>query len=449
MTERFVPPYPARGAGPVPVWRGFVGERARTLVYGWSERAFREPHLIRNVLGYRVHIPLQPDSVQRVLLDNAGNYEKPKLVKRLLEPVIGSGLLSSDGSLWREQRKIVAASFTPPAVDALVPVFARVAEEASAGWASGVRDVAREATAATMRVISNALFSGDQRLTSDAAMAHIAAALAGVSEARLQVLLNLPMFPVSLRGYRGRRGQIYLRRTLTRLVRERLAGDAPDDFVTGMIRALRERFPAEEAIELAVDNAATFYLAGHETTANTVTWTLYLLSEQPELQDRAAAEAAAALAEGVDAGLPDRLPLLRMIVEESLRLYPPAPRFDREAVAADRLGEHDVRPGDLVSIWPWLLHRHKALWDEPDTFDHTRFAPEARKGRHRFQYIPFGGGPRLCVGARFAMAEALAILATWLARNRFAPVAGRKIVMSGSVTLRPAGGMPLAVSPRT
>lgn len=448
MTARFVPPFPARGAGPVAVWRGFFGERARTLVYGWSERAFRLPYMQRNVLGYRVHIPLDPDAVQHVLLDNAANYEKPRLVKRLLAPVIGRGLLSSDGALWRDQRKIVAASFTPTAVDALVPVFGEVAEAAAAGWTDGVRDMAREATAATMRIISNALFGGDERLTSAEAMGHISAALGGVSEARLQVLLNLPMIPVSLRGYRGRRGQIYLRRTLTDLVRERLAGDAPPDFVTRMIHALRDRFPTEEAIELAVDNAATFYLAGHETTANAVTWTLYLLSEQAELQASAAAEAAEALAAGVDAALPDRLPLLRMIFEEALRLYPSAPRFDREAVAADRLGEHEVRAGDLVSIWPWLLHRHRKLWDDPDAFDHTRFAPERKAGRHRFQYIPFGGGPRSCVGARFAMAEALTILAVWLVRWSFAPVPGRKVELSGAVTLRPAGGLPLTLARR-
>ncbi len=448
MTEHFVPPHPPRRPGPVPVWRGFVGERARTLVYGWSERAFREPYMLRNVLGYRVHIPLHPDFIQHVMLDNAANYEKPKLVKRLLAPVIGRGLLSSDGGLWRDQRRIVAASFTPPAVDALVPVFAEVAGDAAAGWSEGRRDMAREATATTMSIISNALFSGDERLTSAEAMAHIAAALGGVSEARLQVLLNLPMIPVSLRGYRGRRGQIYLRRTLSDLVRERLAGGAPDDFLTGMIAALRERFPTEEAIDLAVDNAATFYLAGHETTANAVTWALFLLSRQPELQDEAAVEAAQALASGVDAGLPDRLPLLRAILDETLRLYPSAPRFDREAVAADKLGAHEVRPGDLVSIWPWLLHRHRSLWDDPDAFDHRRFSPEARKGRHRFQYIPFGGGPRMCVGARFAMAEGLTILAAWLAQYRFAPVPGQRVRMSGAVTLRPADGMPLALSRR-
>ena len=238
----------------------------------------------------------------------------------------------------------------------------------------------------------------------------------------------------------------FLRRTLGDIVRERLRGDAPDDFVTSVVRALMERFAREEAIELAIDNAATFYLAGHETTANTTTWTLYLLSEQPELQDEAAAEAQAALSAGIDADLPNRLPLLRAILDESLRLYPPVPRFDREAVAADMLGEHEVRPGDLVSIWPWFVHRHKRLWEEPDAFDPQRFA--TGPGRHRYQYIPFGGGPRTCVGARLATAEALTILTIWLSRWRFAPLPDRAVQVSGMVTLRPKGGLPLILSER-
>src|SRR5438270_607120 len=321
MANLFIPPQPPRRAKPVHTLRGLFGERARTAVYGWSELAFNAWHIKRVVLGHPVHVVLKPEWVQRVLLDNAANYEKPRLVKRILAPTIGRGLLSSDGELWRAQRKIVAASFTPPAVDALV-----------------------------------------------------------------------------------------------------------------------ERFPEDEALELAVDNAATFYLAGHESTANTTAWTLYLLSEQPELQNQAAAEAQAALASGTDADLPDRLPLLRSILEESLRLYPPVPRFDREAVAADMLGEHEIRPGDLVSIWPWIIHRHKRLWDDPDVFDPQRFAPERNEQRHRFQYIPFGGGPRTCGGARLAMAEALTILAIWLATWRFKPVPGREVQVSGMVTLRPRAG---------
>jgi len=447
VTARFVPPHPPRGSGPVPVWRGFMGERARTAVYGWSEQAFREPHMRRRVFGYDVHIPLNPEAVQRVLLDNAANYVKPDIVKTLLKPTIGRGLLSSDGALWRGQRKIVAANFAPAAVDALIPAFARAAR--SADWRPGTRDMAEAATATTMRIIADSLFASDPRLTTQAAMNHITAALDGVSEARLQAMLGLPLMPWSLRGKRARRGQVYLRETLTQVVRDRLPGGGPDDFLGRLIRALSERFAPAEAEALAVDNAATFYLAGHETTANAITWTLFLLSEQPALQAEAAAEADAALAGGEeDAGLPDRLPLLRRILEEAMRLYPPVPRFDRQALAADRLGDAEVAAGAIVSIWPWLIHRHRALWDNPDAFDPGRFDAEAKAARHRFQYIPFGGGPRLCVGARFAAIEALTVLAHWLRDWSFAPLPGREVRPSGMVTLRPAGGLPLVLARR-
>jgi cytochrome P450 len=439
---RFVPPHPPRGA-PVAVWRGFLGERARTAVYGWSEAAFELPHIKRRVFGYDVHIPLDPDAVQHVLLDNAANYVKPDIVKTLLRPTIGRGLLSSDGGLWREQRRIVAASFAPAAVDALVPAFGRAAGVMAAVWREGTIDMAAEATATTMRVIADTLFAGDPRLVSRAAMDHIAAALEGASEARLQALMGLPVMPWSRKGRAARRGQHFLRSTLAEVVAERRAGGGPDDFLGRLILALEDRFEPREAAELAIDNAATFYLAGHETTANAVTWTLFLLSEQPDLQAEAAAEAQTALAAGADdPELPARLPLLRRILEESLRLYPPVPRFDRQAIGPDRLGDAEVAPGAIVSIWPWLLHRHKALWDDPDAFDPDRFL-EGRSARHRFQFLPFGGGPRLCVGARFATAEALAVLARWLADWRFAPIPGRAVKPSGMITLRPAGGLPL------
>ncbi len=448
MSDRFVPTHPPRRPRPVHTLRGLLGERARTAVYGWSELAFNAWHIKRNVLGHTVHVVLKPEWVQRVLLDNAANYEKPRLVKRILAPTIGRGLLSSDNELWRAQRRIVAASFAPPAVDALVPVFADVAVRMANSWEAGPRDMALEATAATMTVISQALFSADPRLISRKAMDHITHAMEGVSDARIQVLLGLPLIPFTPRGRRGRQGQQYLRHTLGQLVRERLQPGAPEDFVTSVIRALMDRFPREEAIELAVDNAATFYLAGHETTANTTTWTLYLLSEQPELQERVATEATVALAAGMDADLPDRLPLLRAVLEEALRLYPPVPRFDREALADDMLGDHEIRAGELVSIWPWIIHRHKRLWGDPDAFDPARFATDGEHGRHRFQYLPFGAGPRTCVGARFAMAEALTILAVWLSRWRFAPVPGRQVQVSGLVTLRPKNGLQLLLSPR-
>lgn len=442
MTELWIPPHPPRRPKPVQSWRGFFGERARTAVYGWSELAFENWYFKRNILGHTVHVVLKPEWVQRVLLDNAANYEKPGLVKRILSPTIGRGLLTSERELWRAQRKIVAASFTPPAVDALVPLFADVGKAMAESWSAGTRDMAVEATTATMKVIASALFSGDARLTTPEAMDHITAAMEGVGEARIQVLLGMPLIPVTAKGRRGRAGQRFLRATLGAIVRERLGGDAPDDFVTSMIRALLERFPRDEAIELAIDNAATFYLAGHETTANLTSWTLFVLSEQPELQERVAAEAGIALQAGTDADLPGRLPTLRAVIDETLRLYPPVPRFDREAVAPDRLGDHEIIPGDLVSIWPWIIQRHRKLWDNPDAFDPERFALDSPK-RHRFQYLPFGAGPRTCVGARFAMAEALTILSTWVLRWRIEPVSGRQVRPSGMVTLRQEGGLPL------
>jgi cytochrome P450 len=443
-TQLFVPPHPPRGDGPVPVWMGFFGERARSSVAGWSTRAFTERHMQVRVLGWNVHIPLDPDSVQQVLQGNAAAYVKPTVVKRLSMALIGRGLLTSDGELWREQRRIVAANFAPAAVDALLPQFAAAAEATAQAWRDGdTHDLAEAATDTTMRIIADSLFGGDPRLKTRAAMDHIAAALAAAADSRLAAMLGVPPIPWNRRMLVGQRGRNFLRRILADVVRERGPDGGADDFLGKLIRALRARFEPAEALALAVDNAATFYLAGHETTANAVTWTLYLLAAQPDWQERVAAEAAAALAAGRDdPDLPDRLPTLRRVLEEAMRLYPPVPRFDREAAGADRLGGRDVAAGDIVSIWPWLLHRHQAYWEEPDAFDPDRFLPERRAAMHRFQYIPFGAGPRICVGMRFAQAEALTIIATWLEAWRF-ELCGEAVEPTGMVTLRPRGGLRL------
>jgi len=448
MIPRFVPTHPPRRPKPVASWRGLIGERARTAVYGWSELAFETDHIRRRVLGFNVHVLLTPEAVQRVLLDNAANYPKPGIVKSLLAPIIGQGLLTADGELWREQRRIVAASFTPSAIQERRALFAAAALRTMEGWSEGeVRDLAAESTRTTMLIIAEALFGGDPRLTSREAMAHIAAALAGFSQPRLQALAGLPIIPIGRKAKAGRRGQLYLRETLGTLVADRVEVRVPDkDFLGLLIRALRERFPAEQAVALAVDNAATFYLAGHETTANALAWTLYLLSEQPELQEELAGEASGAIAsDWQESPTTDSLPRLYAFLQESMRLYPPVPRFDRQATAADRLGEAEIQPGDIVSIWPWLLHRHRRLWDDPDAFVADRFA--GKRERHRFQYLPFGGGSRTCVGAHFATVEALTLLALWLANWRFVSI-GQAVRVSGLVTLRPVPGVLLRLERR-
>lgn len=442
----FVPPFPPRRPKPVASWRGFFGERARTAVYGWSQFAFETDHLKRKILGFTVHVLLDPDHVQQVLLDNARNYAKPDIVKTLLDPIIGRGLLTSDADLWREQRRIVAASFSPAAVDGQRATFVEAGQAAMARWNDGVvRDMATEATRTTMTVIALALFGGDPRLISEESMAQIAAAIEGFSEARMLALFGLPQVPVTPKGRAGKRGQVHLRKTLTQVVEDRWAGRLGGDFLSGMIDALKARFPEPEAKALAVDNAATFYLAGHETTANALSWTLFLLAAQPELQEEVATEARAALFEKSAVPLTERLPRLRLFWQESLRLYPPVPRFDRQATGPDRIGQWQVEPGDIVSIWPWLLHRHRRLWDNPDAFDIGRFAEKDR--RHRYQYLPFGAGPRTCVGAQFATTEALTLLAIWLSNWRFVDI-GHPVQVAGMVTLRPKGGLPLRLERR-
>ncbi len=445
MNRSFIPPYPPRPEKPVATWRGFFGERARTSVYGWSQRAFEIGYLKRNILGFRVHILLDPDLIQHVLLDNAANYSKPDIVKTLLDPIIGRGLLTADAKLWREQRRIVAATFSPAAVEAQQATFVEAATQAMEGWSHGqLLDMAAESTRTTMTVIALALFGGDPRLISDESMAQIAAAIEGFSEARMLALFRLPQVPVTPKGRAGKRGQIYLRNTLAEVVDDRWHGRVKGDFLTGMINALRRQFPEEDARELSVDTAATFYLAGHETTANALSWTLFLLAAQPDLQEELASEAQAALLDGAD-DVAERTPRLRLFLSESLRLDPPVPRFDRQAVGPDKLGDEQVEPGDIVSVWPWILHRHRKLWNDPDAFDMERFAEKG--GRHRFQYLPFGAGPRTCVGAQFATTEALTILAQWLNRWRFVDI-GHPAEAAGMVTLRPKGGLPLKLEAR-
>lgn len=449
---RFRPAAPRPLARTPPLWRFMVGELRQNVILGWTEEAFEAPIVSRPLFGFHFHVVSDPDAVGRVLLDNVANYPKPALLQALAGDLLGEGLFAAEGESWKRQRRVMAPVFTPAAVKGFMPDFLGEAQVAAGAWAHqapGVVDVAAAATATTFRVISRTLCSSEAVMSTGEAHEHVASALASLGDFRPGALMGAPWLDVSPRLRRAAQGRAFLKNAMARFLEERRVGDdPPDDFITRLLRAFSQDYAPDEAARLTLHNAVTFLVAGHETTANALAWTLYILSEQQEVQEVLAAEARDALTETDPDAIIEWLPYLRWVLDETLRLYPPAPRIERQAAADDELCGHRVRKGDLVSVWPWLVHRHRRLWNDPDVFDPENFSPEARDGRHRFQYIPFGAGPRVCIGAQFATAEALLILATWLARYRFSPAPGHRVEVQADIALRPKGGLPLKVEAR-
>lgn len=428
----------------------FLGETARNPLVGWPRETFDVLNRERRVLHLTYHGISDPEGIKRVFLDNAANYPKPGLVRRMVAPALGDGLFSAEGDSWRDQRRLMARAFTPAALSGFTPIFAQVARRTADRWAGGLDDridVAAEATRTTFEIIDQALFSGQAGLSFEAASHHVDAVIAATGEYRLGVLFGLPFLDQSRIQRRGAAGRRFLLQRLEAFIRGRqIDAAAPSDFMTHLLGAFAERHEPKVAAKLALDNAITFFVAGHETTANGLAWALYLLSRDRQAQVWAREEAQAAWdAGGTPEAILARLPYLKMVWEEALRLYPPVPRMDREALDEDEVCGQRVRKGDMISVWPWVVHRHRKLWDEPELFNPENFHPEAKEGRHRFQYLPFGAGPRICIGMAFAQAEGLIVLSHWLARFTFRPAMGHTVTPHAHATLKPLGGMPLIV----
>lgn len=444
----FIPPYPPRPSQYAPLWRGFFGEYRRNGVHGWPASAFERFDIKRRVLHLDMHFITHPDEMEHFLLTKKDNYVRPRLVQKILQPSLGNGLLTAEGEGWRKQRKAIAPTFAPSAVAVMSADIDRIARAQVAGWekASARIDLAEEAADITTTIIADALFAGEAPLKSAKGRRIIRELVESAGEVSVFSLLEMGDFNFSPAAMRLRQGRTYLRESLTELVTSRMANPDNDDFFGGLIQALRGDLGDEVARLRAIDNALTFYVAGHETTATMLSWAIYLFAAQPALQDKARDEAQAAIT-GDPATLADRLPFLRQFVDETMRLYPPVFRIDREALEPDQLGKRDVGKHAYISGWTWLMHRNRALWDNADAFDPERFAPERKAKLHRFQYMPFGAGPRICVGARFAMVEGLIILAHWLSARRFALPPGYQPDPGGTITLRPRAGVPLIVKP--
>lgn len=451
---RFRPAAPEPVARDLNLFQFFTTGAARNFLLAVPREAYEVGYRRARMLHFVYHGVSDPKGIQHVFLDNAANYRKPRIFDLIFKPAIGEGLFTADGDAWRVQRRLMAPAFLPSAVSAFAPLFARAAAQAARRLPAvidaggGVVDMAEETTRATLAVIDKALFSGESGMPFDETSAMVRAFTGGSTELTLGLVFGATFLDMAPRQRLARRARRVLVSRMGAFIRRRADGDEPtEDFVTRLYRAFLAEHPRDEAIQMTLDNALTFFVAGHETTANGLAWALYLLAGDPQGQAWAREEAQAAwTAAGDDpAKLLAHMPYLKMVWEETLRLYPPVYRIDREALADDEVCGHRVKKGDQITVWPWLVHRHKQLWDQPELFNPENFDPEAKAARPRFQYIPFGAGPRMCIGMGFAEAEALILLSRWVAEYRFRHVPGHVVHPKTDVALRPQGGLPLIV----
>jgi unspecific monooxygenase len=416
----FAPPRPTPPAAPLPFFRFLRTLRTNALAM-WPEAAYEQDFVRRRLLGATNLLVSAPDVVRRVLVDNPDNYRRTHASIRILRPITGDGLLLSTGDAWRLQRRTIAPALAPRMLPLLTRHITTATDEAVAQLDTQTDqpiDLLSVVQTLALDIAGRSMFSLQTRQHSAAMRAMLTEY--GLSYARPNLFdMLLPASIVTPRDLRRRRFHRRWMALIEEIMRDRLqapTAEVPRDLFD-LLRAARdpETGAAFSDVELR-DQVATMILAGHETTAVTLFWALLLLAESPATQDRVAAEATPLdLSPDHAAGALDQLVFTKAVISETLRLFPPAFLIVRQAIAADRVGNFDIPRGAVIMMAPWVLHRHRKLWRDPDVFDPTRFLPDAPPPA-RFSYLPFGAGPRVCVGAQFALAEANLVLAS-LARS--------------------------------
>jgi cytochrome P450 len=395
-----------------------------------------------------------PSLIETILLHEADRFPKTELEKRVFERFLGDGILTSQGASWRWQRRTAAPLFRPADLTGLVPAMSGAAEAQLARWGASssgsVHAIDSDMTASTFHVISATMFAGGADAEAAEILRIADKVLSNISWDIAAAIMRLPGWLWYPGKYGRGRSATRLRIAVASiLARRRAAGLEGEDLLARLARAQDPDTGAPMSEKQLIDNLITFLAAGHETTAKALTWALYLLARAPEWQTRVRDEVRlVAGRQPVDAGHLDKLVVTRAVLEEAMRLYPPAPVMTRQAACAVELGGRTIPAGATIFIPIFAVHRHRRLWDDPDRFDPDRFSPERRGKIARTQFMPFGFGQRTCIGASFAMMEGVAILAT-LVRGAEFEWDGRHLPEPLSrVTLRPRGGMPLRVTVR-
>jgi unspecific monooxygenase len=418
----------------------------------WGQRAYEEDVVRGKFFGRSSFILNAPDPIKHVLVDNYENYTRTPAGLRVLRPMLGQGVLIAEGRAWKYQRRTLAPAFTPRAVSMLIPHMVAVTDETVARLvkdSAGPVDLRGVMQHMTLEIAGRTMFSFGME-THGATLRDFVMQY-GERLARPHLLdLAFPLsWPTPLDFARSRFRKRWTRFVAMLMAERRAAGknaDAPPRDLFDLMDAARDPETGQGfSDEQLGDEVATMILAGHETTATALFWSLYLLALDPAVQDQVAAEAKAV---GV-AGTPDveRLKFTRAVLDETMRLYPPAFLIARAARGADTIAGMAVKPKDVVLIAPWLLHRHEKLWHDPGAFMPQRFLPPSPPPA-RFAYLPFGAGPRICIGAHFALVEATLALAKLVGTFRIDLADKAPVMPIGVVTTQPDRSPLFVIKPR-
>jgi cytochrome P450 len=439
-----------------PVWGSFRDFQADPLGHmGALVRQYGPAVRIRFVFNWYGYILVHPDHNKHILQDNNKNYTKQAPSLLVTKPLLGNGLVTSDGDFWRRQRRLIQPAFHRQRIAGFGATMTTAAETMIQRWQGAAErgetlDIDKEMMRLTLEVAGKTLFSMD--LTGEAEQVGQAITFASryIAEASIKPFAVYTINWPTPGGLRLRRAISLLDRVVQKIVDTRRRDNRDEgDLLSMLLQARDEETGAGMDDRQVRDEVMTLLLAGHETTSNTLTWTLYLLSQHPEIAERLRTEVDQVLA-GRTPTIEDlaHLPYTRMVIEEAMRLYPPAYVIARLGVEPDVVGGYDIPAQAIITMSPYLTHRLPEFWPQPEKFDPERFTPDKVAERPRYAYIPFGGGPRQCIGNVFALTEAQLVLALIMQRARLSLAPGYQAELEQMITLRPRHGLPMRVTLR-
>ena len=448
-----LPQAPTPAAGPLPLYR-LLHAVLFNSINMWSDEHFNEPVVVsRTLLGARIVVN-DPAAIKWILSDNAANYGRDSLQRRIVLRTTGRSLFSAEGADWRLQRKALAPFFAPKAIAAYLPAMQAAAQACvdKLGTKIGAEiDLPEAMAAATVDVLGRTLFPDCFHEAPDEIAKSVRDFVDVSGGVGVEDLLGLPVWAQAFRQLRRWRAAraVRLRARHVIAAAKRSVGAGGGSLIAALASARDPDNGQMLGARVVEDNVSMLIGAGSDTVAVALTWSIFLLTQAPHVRERVEQEADAILSEGpLDAAALDRLVLTRAVIEEAMRLYPPAPLIGRVALGPDTVAGARIEAGAVILIAPWVVHRHRRLWTDPEAFAPERFLPAQRECIDRHAYLPFGAGPRVCIGMSFAMQESVALLATLLRHLRFERADQRPIALRQCVTLQPKGGLRMRVTRR-